>query len=126
MKHQRIEEAAVLFICHPTCTTCDKARAFLKARQLPYVERDIRLENPTKDELKAWLKASGLPLKRFFNTSGMLYRERGLTRRLPGMTEDEQLDELASSGMLVRRPILLAEGKVLVGFDEKKWAEALG
>lgn len=115
----------MLFICHPTCTTCDKARAFLKLHGFDYAERDIRTENPTRDELATWHKQSGLPLKRFFNTSGNKYRELELTAKLPNMTEDEQLDLLATDGMLVRRPVLVDGGKVLVGFSEKAWTESL-
>ena len=115
----------MLFVCYPKCSTCAKARAWLDARNIEYTERDIKAENPTREELKAWHEASGLPLRRFFNTSGQLYRGMGLSSKLPDMGEDGQLDLLASDGMLVKRPILVAEGRVLVGFREKEWEAAL-
>lgn len=114
-----------LFLCHPTCTTCKKARAFLDAAGLSYAERDIRLNKPSAAELRAWHKASGLPLRRFFNTSGTLYRELGLSAKLPSMSEDEQIALLSLDGMLVRRPILVHDGGVLVGFSQAAWEEAL-
>lgn len=115
----------MLFICHPTCTTCKKARALLDSLGLAYTVRDIREERPSMDELRAWRRQSGLPLKRFFNTSGIRYRELSLTQKLPGMAEEEQLALLASDGMLVRRPILVTGGSVLVGFSQKAWEAAL-
>ena len=115
----------MLFICHPTCTTCEKARAYLRKRGLNFTERDIRSENPSLIELTAWHQKSGLPLKRFFNTSGNLYRELGLTQKLPEMTEKEQLALLSTDGMLVRRPILVNGDTVLVGFSEKVWDSGL-
>lgn len=115
----------MLFVCHPTCTTCEKARTYLKNHGLSYQERDIRTENPSLAELTDWHQKSGLPLKRFFNTSGNKYRELGLTQKLPEMSEDEQLALLATDGMLVRRPILVARDTVLVGFSEKAWDEKL-
>ncbi len=115
----------MLFICHPTCTTCDKARAFLSQHGFCFTERDIRTQNPTLAELTGWQRKSGLPLKRFFNTSGIKYRELGLTQKLKEMSEAEQLALLATDGMLVRRPILVNDGLVLVGFNEKAWAQAL-
>ncbi len=114
-----------LFLCHPTCTTCKKARAFLDAAGLAYTERDIRHNKPSAAELRAWHKASGLPLRRFFNTSGALYRELGLSAKLPSMSEDEQIALLSLDGMLVRRPILVHDGGVLVGFSQAAWEEAL-
>ena len=106
----------MLFVCYPKCTTCQKAKAFLDERGVSYEARDIKLENPTADELRAWWQKSGLPLKKFFNTSGQLYRSLGLAKRLPEMSEDEQYALLASDGMLVKRPILLTDdGRVLVG-----------
>ena len=96
----------MLFVCYPKCTTCQKARAFLEERAIPYEFRDIKLDNPKKEELREWQHRSGLPLKRFFNTSGLQYRALGLKDRLPGMDEEEQLDLLAADGMLVKRPIL--------------------
>ncbi|MGI6220432.1 MAG: arsenate reductase family protein [Coriobacteriales bacterium] len=116
----------MLFVCYPKCSTCGKARAWLEEHGLAFDERDIKLDNPTLDELRAWHAASGLPLKRFFNTSGMLYRELALKDKLPGMSEDEMLELLATDGMLVKRPILVGDEFVLVGFREKEWAERLG
>ena len=98
----------MLFICYPKCTTCQKARAFLDAKGLAYDVRDIKLDNPTVEELRSWHQRSGLPLKRFFNTSGQLYRAMELTKKLPDMSEDEQYRLLATDGMLVKRPLLVA------------------
>lgn len=114
------------FICYPRCTTCKKAQKWLDEHQLPYDLRDIKENNPTLDELQSWYHQSGLPLKRFFNTSGQLYREMGLSKKLPSLSEEEQLALLASDGMLVKRPLVIAEGKVLVGFKEPEWQDALG
>lgn len=115
-----------LFVCYPKCSTCAKARDYLNAHGAAFSERDIKAENPTETELRAWHDKSGLPLKKFFNTSGLVYRGLGLTEKLPGMSEDEQYALLATDGMLVKRPILVGESFVLVGFREKEWAEALG
>ena len=115
---------AMKFICYAKCTTCKKAQAFLDERGLEYEMRDIKTENPTEEEIREWHRKSGLPLKRFFNTSGMLYREMGLSQKLPDMPEDEQFALLASDGMIVKRPILLDGDTVLVGFKQKEW-EAL-
>lgn len=115
----------MLFVCYPKCSTCGKARTWLEAHGIEFTERDIKTENPTYDELKAWHAESGLPLRRFFNTSGQLYRGMGLSAKLDSMSEDEQLKLLATDGMLVKRPILVGDGKVLVGFREKDWAAAL-
>lgn len=115
----------MLFICHPTCTTCKSAAAFLQGKNLEYTTRDIRQQNPSIDELRTWHAHSGLPLKRFFNTSGILYREMGLSKKLPDMTMEEQLALLSSDGMLVRRPILVDQEMVLVGFDQSLWEQAL-
>ena len=112
---------ANLFIQYPRCSTCQKARKWLDARGAAYQERDIKTSNPTAAELSAWREKSGLPLKRFFNTSGMLYRELGLKDKLETMSEPEQLELLASDGMLVKRPILVTDSTVLVGFREKDW-----
>lgn len=111
----------MLFVCYPKCTTCQKAKKWLTERKIKFEERDIKTENPTKEELTAWYQKSGLPLKRFFNTSGMLYKEMKLKDRLPEMSEEEQLELLATDGMLVKRPILVTEDNVLVGFKEKEW-----
>ena len=116
----------MLFLCYPKCSTCRKAQAFLDARGAAYDLRDIRENNPTEDELRRWHAKSGLPLKRFFNTSGIPYRELGLSAKLPAMSEDEQFALLATNGMLVKRPLLIGEGFVLVGFREAEWAEKLG
>ena len=115
----------MLFLCYPKCSTCRKAQAFLDARGAAYDLRDIRENNPTEDELRHWHARSGLPLKRFFNTSGIPYRELGLSAKLPAMSEDEQFALLASDGMLVKRPILVDGETVLVGFKEADWAEKL-
>ena len=116
----------MLLVWYPKCSTCKKAAAWLDARGLAYQTRDIKLDNPTATELAQWHEASGLPLKRFFNTSGMLYRDMGLSGKLPNMTESEQVDLLATDGMLVKRPILITDaGRVLTGFREKEWEEAL-
>lgn len=115
----------MLFLCYPKCTTCQKARAYLDAKGIAYDFRDIKLENPTADELRAWWQASGLPLKKFFNTSGLQYKALGLKDKLPAMTEEEQLSLLATDGMLVKRPILVGEDFVLTGFRQAEWDEKL-
>ena len=112
-----------LFVCYPRCTTCQKARRWLEERDAAVEERDIKEERPTADELRAWHAKSGLPLKRFFNTSGLKYKELGLKDKLPTLSEAEQYDLLASDGMLVKRPLLVATDFVLVGFKEKEWQE---
>lgn len=115
----------MLFIHYPKCTTCQKAKKWLDSHNISYTERHIKEENPTLDELTRWYKASGLPLKKFFNTSGMLYREMGLKDKLAEMSEEEQLKLLASDGMLVKRPIIVKGDTVLTGFREKEWEEKL-
>lgn len=115
----------MIFICYPKCTTCQKARAWLDEHHITYNFRDIKLENPTYDELAAWHERSGLPLKRFFNTSGLLYKSMGLKDKLPQMSEDEMLKRLAADGMLVKRPLLVGDDFVLVGFKEAEWTEQL-
>ncbi len=112
----------MLFVCYPKCSTCQKARTFLDARNVAYTMRDIKTENPTEEELRLWHRKSGLPLKRFFNTSGLQYRTLELAQKLPTMTEDEQFALLATDGMLVKRPIVVADDYVLVGFREADWA----
>ena len=114
-----------VFICYSKCTTCQKAKKWLSDNGVSFTERSIREENPTAEEIKAWKEASGLPLRKFFNTSGMLYREMALSKKLPEMTEEEMLALLSSDGMLVKRPLLVTEGAVLVGFREAAWAAAL-
>lgn len=113
------------FICYPKCTTCQKARAYLDAQSTAYEFRDIKLENPSIDELREWYRASDLPLRRFFNTSGLLYKSLALKEKLPTMSEESQLELLATDGMLVKRPILLGDSFVLVGFKETEWAACL-
>lgn len=115
----------MLFLCYPKCTTCQKARAYLDAKGISYDFRDIKLENPTAGELRTWWQSSGLPLKKFFNTSGLQYKALALKDKLPAMTEEEQLALLATDGMLVKRPILVGEGFVLTGFRQAEWDEAL-
>lgn len=115
----------VHFICYPKCTTCQKAKAWLDAQGIAYDLRDIKLDNPTADELAAWYQKSGLPLKKFFNTSGLLYKSMGLKDKLPAMTEEEMLSLLATDGMLVKRPILVSDDAVLIGFKEAHWAKVL-
>ncbi len=113
------------FICYPKCTTCHKAQKWLDENHIAYGFRDIKLENPAYDELAAWYQRSGLPLKKFFNTSGLLYKSMELKDKLPGMSEDEMLKLLATDGMLVKRPLLVGDDFVLVGFKEAEWAERL-
>ncbi len=115
----------MLFICYPKCTTCRKAEAWLREHSVSFEFRNIREDKPTEEELRVWQRLSGLPLRKFFNTSGILYRELGLGARLPVISEEEQLHLLASDGMLVRRPILVWENGVLIGFREKEWEAAL-
>ena len=115
----------MLFICYPKCTTCQKARKWLEANGISYTERNIKEQNPTAEELKQWHKASGLPLKRFFNTSGILYRDMGLKDKLKDMTEEEQIRLLSSDGMLVKRPIAVTAETALVGFRESEWEKLL-
>lgn len=109
------------FICYPKCNTCKKAQAWLDSKGTAYELRNIKEENPSYEELKEWYEKSGLPLKKFFNTSGILYREMQLKDKLAEMSEEEQLRLLATDGMLVKRPILLKEGKVITGFKESDW-----
>ncbi len=113
----------MLFVCYPKCSTCQKAKKWLDANQIEYTQRHIADENPTYDELKEWYAKSKLPLKKFFNTSGLLYKDMKLKDRLPAMSEDEQLQLLSSNGMLVKRPLAVEADRVLVGFKEAEWAE---
>ena len=112
------------FICYPKCTTCQKAKKWLDDKGIPYELRDIKLDNPTVEELTEWHKESGLPLKKFFNTSGLLYKSLDLKNKLPAMTEEEMIALLATDGMLVKRPLLIGETFVLTGFKESEWAAA--
>lgn len=111
----------MLFVCYPKCSTCKKAEQYLQAKGLSFTVRDIKTDNPTLEELRTWHEASGLPLKRFFNTSGILYKQMGLKDKLPTMSEDEQLQLLASDGMLVKRPLVIYDGGVLVGFKQAEY-----
>ena len=113
------------FLCYPKCTTCQKAKKWLDDNGIAYTLRDIKSEKPTYDELSAWYKTSTLPLKKFFNTSGLLYKSLSLKTKLPTMTESEMLSLLASDGMLVKRPILIGEDFVLVGFKENEWQNSV-
>ena len=118
--------ADALFVEYPKCSTCKKAKAWLDAYGVDYVDRHIVEDNPTAEELAAWQARSGLPLRRFFNTSGMLYREMELSKKLPDMPEDEQYALLATNGMLVKRPLLITAATVIPGFKETAWEAALG
>ena len=113
------------FICYPKCTTCQKAKKWLDDNKIEYELRDIKLDNPTLEELTEWYKKSGLPLKKFFNTSGLLYKSLELKDKLPTMTDEEMLNLLATDGMLVKRPLLIGQDFVLVGFKEAEWKEKL-
>ena len=113
------------FICYPKCSTCQKARKWLEANHLEFTERHIVEENPSYEELKEWYAESGLPLKKFFNTSGMLYKEMQLKDKLPTMSEAEQLTLLATNGMLVKRPLIVNGHIILTGFKEAEWEKAL-
>lgn len=115
----------MLFIEYPKCTTCQKAKKFLVDNEVFFTARHIKEESPTFEELKLWYKKSGLPLKKFFNTSGLLYKSMDLKDKLSEMSEDEQLKLLSTDGMLVKRPILITENKILVGFRENEWLEAI-
>lgn len=115
----------MLFVHYPKCTTCRRAKKWLDEHQIAYEARDIKEQNPSVEELTQWYQKSGLPLKKFFNTSGMLYKEMKLKEKLPDMSEEEQLALLASDGMLVKRPIVVTEDQVLVGFKEAQWEEIL-
>ena len=111
------------FICYPKCTTCQKAKKWLDDNKIEYELRDIKLENPTLEELTGWYKKSGLPLKKFFNTSGLLYKSLDLKNKLPEISEDEMLELLATDGMLVKRPLLIGEDFVLIGFKEDEYGK---
>ena len=115
----------MLFIEYPKCTTCQKAKRWLDAHGAVYTDRPIKEENPTAEEIARWQQTSGLPLRKFFNTSGLLYKSMNLRDRLPSMSEEEQIALLASDGMLVKRPILVTDDAVLVGFREEEWERAL-
>ena len=116
-------EIMIKFICYPKCTTCQRAKKWLDDNKIEYELRDIKLDNPTLEELSEWYQKSSLPLKKFFNTSGLLYKSLDLKNKLPEMSEDEMLKLLATDGMLVKRPLLVGDGFVLVGFKEEEWKE---
>jgi len=113
------------FICYPKCTTCQKAKKWLDGKGVKYNFRDIKLENPTSSELSAWIKKSELPIKKFFNTSGLLYKEQNMKDKVDTLSEKELLDILASDGMMVKRPLLITDNVVLVGFKEEEWKNKL-
>lgn len=115
----------MIFICYPKCSTCQKAKKWLDEQDIKYIERYIVDNNPSYEELKEWYNKSGLPLKRFFNTSGLLYKEMQLKDKLPTMNEEEQLKLLATNGMLVKRPLVVNGDMLLIGFKEAEWAEKL-
>ena len=115
----------MLFLCYSRCSTCKKAQKWLDEQGIAYTQRDIKEDNPTRAELEQWHQRSGLPLKRFFNTSGLVYKNLGLKDKLPTMTEDEQIALLASDGMLVKRPLLVGDDFVLPGFKPVEWENAL-
>ena len=116
---------SVLFVEYPRCTTCRKAKKYLEENNIEFIDRHIVEENPTKEELKEWFQKSGLPINKFFNTSGVLYREMQLKDKVKTLPEDELLDILATNGMLVKRPIVINNDTVLVGFKEEDWNEKL-
>ena len=115
----------MLFLEYPPCSTCKKAKAWLETKGVSYTARHIKEENPSYEELKLWHERSGLPLKKFFNTSGLLYKSLNLKEKLPHMSEEEQLRLLATDGMLVKRPLVVLEDTVLTGFREAEWEKAL-
>lgn len=116
---------SALFVEYPKCATCRRAKKYLEENNFEFIDRHIAEENPTKDELKDWLKKSGLPINKFFNTSGVLYREMKLKDKVKNLPEDELLDILSTNGMLIKRPIVVKEDTVLVGFKEEEWTEKL-
>ena len=118
-------EIMIKFICYPNCTTCQRAKKWLDDNNIEYELRDIKLDNPTLEELTEWYNKSGLPLKKFFNTSGLLYKDMKLKDRLPEMSEEEQLQLLSTNGMLVKRPLVVGDGFVLTGFKENEWREKM-
>ena len=117
---------SILFLEYPPCSTCKKAKNWLDSHSVSYTARHIKEQNPTIEELSSWYKQSGLPLKKFFNTSGLLYKSMSLKDKLPTMSEEEQLRLLASDGMLVKRPLIISDSFILVGFKEAEWSEKLG
>jgi len=124
-REERSMKHNMIFVCYPKCTTCQKAKKWLMENDITFEERNIKENNPTMEELKDWHKKSGLPLRKFFNTSGLLYKNLKLKDRLPTMSEAEQYSLLASDGMIVKRPILIGDSFVLVGFNETDWKNVL-
>ncbi|MFT8703881.1 arsenate reductase family protein [Bifidobacterium aquikefiricola] len=118
-------QEAIEFVCYTPCSTCAKARVWLNDHDIPFNERDIKGDNPSASELKSWWEISGLPLKRFFNTSGQAYRSLNMKDRLPRMSSEEALEVLASNGMLVKRPIVVSANNILVGFRPEQWQDTL-
>ena len=114
-----------LFVEYPKCTTCRRAKKWLEENKIDFDDRDIKLNNPSKEELKEWLKKSNLEIKKFFNTSGVLYREKGMKDKVKVLSEDELLDILSEDGMMVKRPLIIGDNEVLVGFKEAEWEEKL-
>lgn len=114
-----------LFVEYPKCTTCKRAKKWLEENNIDFIDRDIKIENPTKEELRSWLDKSGLEIKKFFNTSGVLYREQGMKDKVKVLSQEELIDILASDGMMVKRPLIIGEDKVLVGFKEAEWESNL-
>ena len=117
---------SVLFLEYPKCTTCQKAKKWLDSHQISYEDRHIKENNPSEAELSVWIKKSGFPIKKFFNTSGLVYKDLQLKDKLPSMTEEEQIKLLATDGMLVKRPLIIGDGFVLVGFKESEWEMNMG
>ena len=115
----------ITFIQYPKCSTCQKAKKWLDSHQISYIARHIAEDNPKKEELKVWIEKSGMPVKKFFNTSGMKYKELKLKDKLPDMTEEEQISLLATDGMLVKRPLIIKDDKILIGFKEAQWEKEL-
>lgn len=115
----------MLFVYYPKCSTCQKAKKFLEENNIEFEERDIKLDHPNYNELKKWYEKSGYPLKKFFNTSGLMYKEMNLKEKLPHMSLEEQLMLLSTDGMLVKRPILISKNQILCGFKESEWNELL-
>ena len=115
----------MLFVYYPKCSTCQRAKKWLEEKQIIFEARDVKLQNPTKEELIEWHQRSGLPLKKFFNTSGNLYKQFSLKDRLETMSDDEKLDLLSKHGMLIKRPLLVSNSFILIGFKEKEWNERL-
>lgn len=125
LRENRKENKKMLFVEYPKCSTCQRAKKYLDGQDVVYEDRNIKEQNPTVEELRDWHSRSGLPLKKFFNTSGLQYKALGLKDKLPAMSEEEQLALLATDGMLVKRPVLVGEDFVLVGFKEAEWAQRL-